>query len=78
MVLMANNYADFKTILNTLGSLLSGLSVFHHTESPFWSVWAIRPLDGNGVTLTLSTGQPGSFSTDFPAAVALTSTMSMN
>lgn len=65
MVILVNNYDDFKTMVNNLTVNPTNLAVFDTHDGDFWSAYAFVKTEGIAVIIGLSTGEPASFEADF-------------
>lgn len=76
MIIQTNGYADFKTVVGALGAIRS---VFYFDSGGGLFVIYALVEDGENVVNSgnLAT-QPATFSADFPAAIALTSTLTLS
>lgn len=70
MVIRALNYADFKTTVNKLSTgVPTTLVVFSNRQGDFWFAWAV--ISDVVITVSLGTGEPNEFATDFPGRIDL-------
>lgn len=71
MVVLATDYADFKTVITKLLAVLEVPIVFDVLQGSFWSAWALVPSKDTFVVVNLGAGTPAGFSTDFPGHTTL-------
>lgn len=76
MIIQVTGYADFTSVV---GSLSGIRSIFYKTNGS--SIFIIYAVVADG-QITVNSGnlitEPGSFATDFPAAVSLTTTITVS
>lgn len=75
MVIVTTNYADFKTVVTKLLAALESPTVFGNASGAFWFAWAVVPSKEAVVTISLSTGEPNTFATDYPTHTDLIDTI---
>jgi hypothetical protein len=76
MVINTTLYNDFKIVADKITPDTPRLlRVFANTQGEFWFAWAI--IEDIAVTISLQSGEPESFATDFPDNVTIENTISI-